>query len=320
MAPRVPIVVLVVSALLSGAAFAAYPDRPIKLIVAYGAGTTDATARALAPVLARRIAPDARVDVVGVPGSGGENGFTAIAEAAPDGHTIGFLNLPAAATIPIERRARYDLDRFDPLLRVVDDPCVWSVRSDASFKTLEELLVHAARRPETLMIGSTGVGSDDHLTILRMQKLAGVKFIHVPFIGSESVMRATLDGKIAVAAQNLAEALSARRDGALRVLGIMSAERWAIASDVPTFKEQGYPLSMSSTRGVVAPKGLPPDIRSILIEALSESVTDPEFHRFAVDPRTALPLDIGDSAAYARDLAAAAAEYRALWTDAPWLE
>jgi len=320
MALRVPIVVLVVSALLSGAAFAAYPDRPIKLIVAYGTGPTDSLARALAPVLARRIAPEAKVEVVGIPGAGGENGFTAIAEAVPDGYTIGFLNLPSVATIPIERHARFDLDRFDPLLRVVADPCVWSVRSDAPFKTLNELLAHAARRPGGVTIGTTGVGSDDHLTILRMQKLAGVKFVHVPFIGGESVTRAMLDGKINVAAQNMAEALSVRRNGTLRVLGVMSGERWAIAPDVPTFKERGYPLSMSATRGVVAPKGLPPNVRAVLVEALSESVTDPEFHRFAVDPGTALPLDIGDPAAYARDLAAAAAEYRALWADAPWLE
>jgi len=321
MTPRVVIPIIAALTVLSGAASAAYPERPIKLIVAYGAGSTDSTARALAPVLARRIAPGARVDVVGIPGAGGENGFTAIAEAQPDGYTIGFVNLPSVVTIPIERNARYNPNRFDPLLRVVVDPCVWSVRSDAPFASLKDLLAEAARNPNTLTIGSSGFGSDDHLSILRMRKLAGAKLVHVPFAGGEPVTRAVMDGKITVAAQNLGEASNVRQNGgALRVLGVMSAERWAIAPDVPTFREQGYAVSMSAMRGVVAPRGLPPVVRAALIEALTESVTDPEFYRFAVDPKTTILLDIGDSAAFVRDLGDAAVEYRALWADNPWID
>lgn len=321
MAYRLTLPILVALLLPFGPAIAAYPERPIELIVAYSAGATNDTARALAPVLARELGNGARVEVVNIPGAGGENGFAALAAARPDGHTLGFINVPVVATIPAERRAKYSIEQLDPLARVVSDPCVWSARADAPFTNMSELAVYAASHPETVSVATTGVGSDDHLALARVRRLTGLRLVHVPFTGSEAATRAVLDGKVLVVAQNLVEALETRAREPLRILGVMNPERLSVAPDVPTFRERGIDVSMRSTRGVAAPRGLPAEIRATLIRALSTAVADPEFVRnAALDPTTRFPLDVSDDRTFAEEVSVAAAGYRALWAESPWIE
>uniref|UniRef100_UPI0005B28C73 Bug family tripartite tricarboxylate transporter substrate binding protein n=1 Tax=Methylobacterium sp. B34 TaxID=95563 RepID=UPI0005B28C73 len=157
---------LILSAGASPALQAAYPEKPITMIVAYGAGgSTDVTARMLAPYIERNLG-GARIVVLNRPGAGGEIGFAAIADAAPDGYTIGFINTPNLITIPIERQARYGLDRLDPLVNVIDDPGVMTVRADSPFHTVADVVNHAKANPRTLTVGTTGIGSDDHLAMV----------------------------------------------------------------------------------------------------------------------------------------------------------
>ena len=163
---------------------AAYPEKPITMVVAYDAGgSTDVTARLLAPFIEKHLG-STRIEVVNKPGAGGEIGFAAIADSAPDGYSIGFCNTPNMVSIPIERQARFSPDRLDPLVNIVDDPGVWSVPGDSAFKTLKDVVEHAKANPNTVTVGTTGVGSDDQLAMLLVQRQAGVQFTHVPFSGS----------------------------------------------------------------------------------------------------------------------------------------
>src|SRR5712691_810070 len=116
-------------ALLSGAAAAAYPEKPITLIVAYSpGGGTDLVARALAPYLEKYLGGGAKFVIVNRAGAGGEVGFTALANAPADGYTIGFVNTPPLMTIPIERAAQFGgPQRFELLGNIVDDPCNFAV-------------------------------------------------------------------------------------------------------------------------------------------------------------------------------------------------
>ncbi|WP_244433892.1 tripartite tricarboxylate transporter substrate binding protein [Azospirillum sp. B506] len=298
-------------------ALAAYPEKPITLIVAYGAGgSTDVTARMLAPYIERYLG-GGRIVVLNRPGAGGEIGFATIADAVPDGYTIGFINTPNLVTIPIERQARYGLDRLDPLVNIVDDPGVMTVRADSPFRSVADVVENAKANPDTLTVGSTGVGSDDHLAMLLLARQAGAKLIHVPFPGSAENYRAMLGQHIKVCDQNLGEGLRGIAAGdPVRMLGVMSRSRWDMAPDLPTFQEQGYAIEMVSMRGIGAPKGLPPEIRRTLIEAITKAAMDPEFQAKARE--TFQPLRIVGPDAFAAELTQLDREFRNLWAAMPW--
>lgn len=301
------------------AAMAAYPEKPITMIVAYGAGgSTDVTARMLAPYIEKYLGGQ-RIVVLNRAGAGGEIGFAAIADAAPDGYTIGFINTPNVVTIPIERQARFSLDRLDPLVNIIDDPSIMTVHADSSFKTLQDLVQQATSNPNTITVGTTGVGSDDQLAMLLLQRQAKVRFTHVPFPGSAENYRSMLGRHTQVCGQNLGEGLRGRGAGdAIRILGVMSAKRWDMAPDLPTFIELGYNITMVSMRGIGAPKGLPADIRAKLIDAITKAAEDPEFQAKAKE--TFQPLRILASDAFSDELKQLDGDFRALWRDNPWLK
>ena len=304
----------------SPAVQAAFPEKIITMVVAYGAGgSTDVTARMLAPYIEKYLGDGARIVVMNRPGAGGEIGFAAIADAAPDGYTIGFINTPNVVTIPIERNARFSLDRLDPLYNIVDDPGIMTVHADSPYKTLADLVEHAKANPNTITVGSTGVGSDDHLAMLLMQRQANVRFTHVPFPGSAENYRSMLGRHTQVCGQNLGEGLRGKAGGdAIRILGVMSKERWSMAPDLPTFKELGFDYTMASLRGLGAPKGLPPDVRAKLIEAISKAANDPEFQSKAAE--TFQPLRLLSADAFAAELQQLDGEFRSLWKEFPWLK
>lgn len=295
-------------------------DRPVTLLVAFDqGGSTDVLARQLAPYLARHLGPGARVEVVNRPGASGELGFAAIADAAPDGYTIGFINTPNVVAIPIERSARYTLDRLDPLVNVVDDPGVWTVAADSPFASVADVVAAARNRPGTIAISTTGVGSDDHLAVLLMQSLSGAEFLHRPFPGSAAAYRALQTGRVQVCGQNVAEGLRARQTDPIRVLGVMAPRRLPIAPDIPTFAEQGYDVVLSSQRGVAAPRGLSPAIRSLLVAALKAALADPAFVAETGSPETYQSLRVLGPDAFAAALRAQDRQLRSLWQRSPWV-
>src|SRR6185436_12116574 len=277
----------VLSALLlaPAMALAAYPDKPISMIVSYSpGGGTDLVARAVAPYIEKYLGNNAKVVIQNRPGGGGAIGFAAVANAAPDGYTIGFINTPNVMTIPIEREAGYTIEKFDTLGNIVDDPGNFSVHSDSPVKSLKDLAAAAKARPGEITYGTTGVGSDDHLAGLLFSKIAGVKLNHIPMKGAADVKTGVVGRQIDVAAMNIGEAMQAVAGGAqMRQLGVMAAKRSSVAPNVPTFAEQGFNVEMSSLRGIAAPKGLPPAIKQQLVTAIERAAHDPEFQRKAVE-------------------------------------
>src|SRR3712207_4589649 len=138
---------LPLASLAAPKAWAAYPERPITMVVAFPpGGGTDAAARTLARFMSATLGQP--IVVNNRAGAGGELGFSELARARPDGYTIGFINTPNVVTIPIERRARYRLEDFAPIANVVDDPGGFFVLADSPFRTLADLVAHAKARPE----------------------------------------------------------------------------------------------------------------------------------------------------------------------------
>ena len=314
------LVACAVLGILSDAARAAYPEQPISMIIAYApGGGTDLVARAIAPFIEKYLGEGARILVVNRPGASGEIGFSAIANAAPDGYTIGFVNTPSLLTVPIERKTSFTWQSFDLLGNLVDDPDNFSVHADSPFKNLADLAAYAKANPNAVSVGTTGAGSDDHLAMLLFEKIAGVKMNHIPFKGASDVRTALAGKQIVVAAINVGEALQYAKGGTpMRQLGQMSQTRTTLAPDLPTFKEQGYDIELASLRGLAAPKGLPPAIRERLVKAVERAVTDPAFQAQAA--KFFAPLRYLPPAKYEIELRQADVQFRKLWTEIPWLD
>jgi len=304
---------------LSGTALAQanYPDRPVQMIVAYSAGGgTDIAARTLAPFIGKYL--DGSVTVVNKPGAGGEVGFTEIAQAKPDGYTIGFINTPNLVTIPIQRKTRYELESFTPVSNVVYDPGGLQVRPDSDIKTVADLVAAAKASPNAITYGTTGIGSDDHLAMLALERQADIKMTHVPFPGSSAVRSALLGGHISVGVFNMGEAVAMLEENQVRSLGQMGEERWPMAADVPTFKEQGFDIVQGSSRGIAAPAGVPDEIIQKLADAVKQAIADPEFQKKAAEQ--SLPLDASGPKAYSEMLYKTRDGYVELWEEQPWVK
>jgi tripartite-type tricarboxylate transporter receptor subunit TctC len=311
---------LAIDCALPMAAKAAWPEQPINMILAYApGGGTDIVARAIAPFIEKQLGPGARITIINRPGAGGDIGFGAIAAAQPDGYTIGFINTPPVMTIPIERKANWGLNSFEFLGNVVDDPGTFCVHAESPFKSLADLAAHAKANPKAVTVGTTGIGSDDHLAMLMFERSAGVSLTHVPFKGSSETRTAITGKHITVAAINVGEALQYLKGGSpLRCLGQMTAVRMSAAPDWPTFKEQGYNFEMASLRGIAAPKGLPAAIRERLATAIERAAADPAFRAQA--ERAFAPVRYLGPAAHEAEIRAGDTLFRQLWKELPWTD
>jgi tripartite-type tricarboxylate transporter receptor subunit TctC len=307
-------------AVLGAPALAQYPNRPITMIVAYPAGGgTDLTARLIATFIERYLGGGQRIVVLNRPGAGGEIGFNALSNAEPDGYTIGFINTPGILSIPIERRSPLDWRRFDLLGNIIDDPSGFSVHADSEIRSLADLVEFARRNPDEVTVGTTGIGSDDHLAMLAFQRLAGVRMTHVPFSGAAQTRQALQGRHVVVGSINVGEALQYVAGGSpFRNLGQMSESRLEMAAQIPTFRELGFDMVFSSLRGIAAPRGLPPEIRDRLVQAIAQAAADPEFQRRSRE--TYAPLRYLAPDAYAAELQATDAALRRLWAEAPWAQ
>jgi tripartite-type tricarboxylate transporter receptor subunit TctC len=168
-------------------------------------------------------------------------------------------------------------------------------------------------------VGTTGIGSDDHIAMLKFQRAAGVKLRHVPYKGSADVRAAIAGKQILVAAFNIGEALGYQKGGTpIRNLVQMSPARTNLAPELPTAREQGYDIEMSSLRGLVAPKGIPAEVRERLVAALARSVADPEFQAQAA--KFFAPMRYLAPAEYEALVREADGMYRAMWREMPWAD
>ncbi len=297
---------------------AAWPNRPIEMIVAYApGGGTDLVARLLARHLEKELG--ATIVVQNKPGAGGAIGFAELARATPDGYTIGFINTPNLLTIPIERKTTFTWKSYDLIGNLVDDPGAFTVNQANNIDSLATLVKYARANPGAVTVGTTGVGSDDHLAMLLFEKASGVKMTHVGYKGAGEVRGALAGQQITIGAINVGEALAYQKGGTpLKFLGQMGLSRAVLAPNVSTFREQGYNIELASLRGLAAPKGLPEPVRKKLVDAMAKVAADPQFKQQA-DAMFA-PLRYLAPAAYAAELERGEASFRQLWKEMPWQE
>ncbi|WP_165943239.1 tripartite tricarboxylate transporter substrate binding protein [Roseicella aquatilis] len=292
-----------------------WPDRPIEIVVGFIAGGgTDLDARSFGRALERRLG--GTVVVTNRPGAGGELALGSVARARPDGYTLGTTNYPSLITIPIERQAQFRLDDFAPLGNLVRDPSAITVRADSPHATLQDLLEAARQAPDRLTYASPGVGTDDHLQLVLLQALTGIRMTHVVFQGDPQLRMAVLGKQVDCMGLNLGAVMQSPEG--FRILSQAGAVRSRFCRDVPTLKELGHPVEMASERGVVVPAGTPPAILARLREATEDIARDPEFVKQLEDRFTEPAWEPGE-AWFAR-LRAQEADYRGLWQRTPWAQ
>jgi tripartite-type tricarboxylate transporter receptor subunit TctC len=305
------------AALAALPAKAAWPERPVQIVVPFAAGGgTDVTARLLGRFLERHT-NGRPVVVQNRAGAGGEIGMAAVAEAAPDGHTLVILNTPNVLTIPIERQARFRLDSFTLLANIVDDPGTLSVHASSPIRSVQDLVATMKREPGRVTYGTAGVGSAGHIAMLLTGRIAGVEGTHVPFGGSSQVANALLGRQIDVATANFGEAIGfAQGGGQWRILGVMAPRRLEAAPELPTFAEAGIPVQTGSLRGLGAPRGTPPETVAEILRALDAVMADPEYRAAMTQATQAIRYVKG--AEYEALLRGMETELRALWAATPW--
>jgi tripartite-type tricarboxylate transporter receptor subunit TctC len=260
----------------------AYPVRPITLIVPWGAGGgTDATARIIGSLLEKEFGQP--VTVVNRTGGSGVVGHSAIAQAAPDGYTIGM------ATVEIGMMHWQGLTTlngtsYTPLGLVNADPAGLQVRADSPYKTVQELLAAIKANPGKFKASGTGQGGIWHLAIaglLRDQKIDPASLPWVPSNGAAPGLQDLVAGGVEVAPTSLPEARSLIDAGKLRSLAVMNPTPAALYPQVPTLKAAlGSDWTMGAWRGLVAPKGIPADVRDKLANAIKKVAASKEYTEF----------------------------------------
>ncbi len=260
----------------AGAALADWPtDRPIEMVVAFApGGGTDIMLRTLAPFLEADLGT--QIPVMNRPGASGEIAYTALAQAKPDGYTISSLNTPGFLTMRIGRELRFDPAAICPIARIVEDPGMFVVKADSEFNSLADLVAFAKENPGAVAIGTTGVGTDEHLAMLQLEQSAGVDLTAVPFGGANEAKTALLGGHVTAIGLNVGE-FAGTEAGQIKGLAQFSEEPSILAPDLPTAKAQGFDVIMSSERGLAARCDVPEDIRVRLSESVDKALANPEF-------------------------------------------
>nr|WP_312973218.1 tripartite tricarboxylate transporter substrate binding protein [Pseudomonas sp.] len=306
---------LVTLALCAANAHAAWPeDRPIEFLVAYApGGSTDVMARAMQPFLEKRL--DAKIVIVNRPGAAGEIAYTALSKAKPDGYTFAFINTPGFVSTRVQRRVGYEEASIRPVARIVDDPTVLAVSNDATYKSLDDFVQAAKAAPGKLSVGTSGVGTDDHLMMVQLEQLTGITLTHVPFAGASESATALMGGHISSAGQNISELSD---DSKYRVLAQFSNERMPQEPELPTAKEQGVDLVMTSERGIAAPAKVPEDIEKRMADAVKAVLEDPAFLEKAKDLSLPIAYLSGDD--WQKGLDEQKTRYQALWDKSPWVK
>jgi tripartite-type tricarboxylate transporter receptor subunit TctC len=258
-----------------GAARAEYPEKAITMIVPWTAGgSTDQTARVLAKAAEASLGQP--IVIINQPGASTTIGMAALAAAKPDGYTIGTLSSTGYLIALQGRQLPFDpINAFSYVSYYGDNVIGIAVKSDAPWKTLQDLVDDGKKRPGAIKYGTAGVGTTQHLTSEAIQFSSKAKFVHVPQQGSAASMPALLGGHVDFVTETSVWAPFVE-DKQVRLLGVTTPQRSKLYPDVPTLNELGY-KSLRSVQAIIAPVGLPEPIRAKLESAFRKALADQAF-------------------------------------------
>lgn len=253
----IPVVATLVCPCLSRAQ--GYPTKTVEIIVPFPPG-------GLGPVLASLFAEEAKkylpksVIVTHKPGAAGTIGTSYVAKSAPDGYTLLLASSGPITGAPLIQKVDYAPLDFEIMAQIATAPLTLAVRSDAPWKTLKQLLDEGKKDPGVITCGNAGTYGSPHLYALLFEKIAGIKLTHVPFKGSGDAMTALAGGHVSTVVRFPAEGEPLVEAGKVRILTVFDTKRCKFYPDVPTSKEEGYPMEAPAWRTIFAPKGTPKSV------------------------------------------------------------
>ena len=259
------------------AAFAAdYPTRPVELVVAaLAGGGTDVMTRAFSEA-ARKHFPQPLI-VINKPGAASAVGFGDVANSKPDGYKLSVITVNLVI-LPALNLMKWTSDDFIPIAGLNYDPAAITVRADAPWKTIEEFLADAKKRPSAIQLGNGGVGDIWHVASAALEDKTGSQFNHVPFQGEAPAILSLLGGHVDAVSVSPGEVMAHVQSGKFRTLAVMSNQRLGgVFANTPTLKERKIDLSIGVWRGLAVPKGTPADVVDVLKVAAQKSAAEASF-------------------------------------------
>lgn len=269
-------------ALLScaGIAHAAYPEKPIQIVVPFAAaGNIDIVARLVGDPLAKALGVPVYVE--NKAGASGMIGSRFVASAKPDGYTL-LANSSIHVIVPsLYTNVGYDaLNDFQPVSRLTSVPLVMVAAPSAPFKTLADMLAWGAKQANGVSYASAGNGSTPHLAGELLGREAKIKMVHVPYKGSGAAIIDVMGGQVPVMFDALTAVMNYIKTGKLVALAVAAEKRSPILPDVPTFAELGYQkFDLSTWHGIWAPKGTPKPVVDKLAKELQQIVKLPDVQK-----------------------------------------
>jgi tripartite-type tricarboxylate transporter receptor subunit TctC len=272
----------------------AFPSKPLKIVVPFGAGgVADLTARTVAQKLAQNLGQAVVID--NKPGAGGVLASDIVAKAEPDGYTLLLMSNGSAVSAGLFKSLPYDtIKDFIPLSTLGYFDIAIVTQAESRFKTLAELLTYAKANPGKLNVGSINIGSTQNLAAELFKTNAGVDMQIVPFNGTPAVITALRGGQIDVAVEILSPVLTQIQAKALRALAVTSEKRSAILPDVPTARESGLTNYVASSWNALAvPAKTPKDVVTRLNREVVAALNSPEVKKrleeLSVEARSSTP-------------------------------
>lgn len=259
------------------AAAAAYPEKPITLVVPLSAGgVADTVARIVGQNLSESLGQP--VVVENKPGAGGAIGATYVAGAAPDGYTLLLGTVSShAINASVYKSLKYDnIKDFEAVSQVAEGPNMLAVNPSVPAKNVKELIDWIKANPGKVSYGSSGVGTSTHLGAELFSQMAGVEMTHVPYRGSAPMMTDLVSGQVHLAFDNMPTALAQAKAGRLRALAVTTPERWALEPDIPTVGETLPGYQIVSWQGIFAPAGTSREIVEKLSGEIQSIMARPE--------------------------------------------
>ncbi|MCM3607293.1 Bug family tripartite tricarboxylate transporter substrate binding protein [Cupriavidus pauculus] len=255
-----------------------YPSQPIRLIVPFApGGAVDQTARTISGALGKQLGQS--VVIENKPGASGSLGAADLARAKPDGYTLMLALDSQAVNHFTVKNLRFDtFGSFDYLSLLVTTPQVLVVRSDMPVKNLDQLVAYLKAHPAT-SYGSAGTASAGHVNSAQLSLARQLATTHIPYKGAAPLLTDLLGGHIQYAFAGLSVMLPHIQAGKIRALAVSSPKRSAQLPDVPTMSESIPGFEYPTWIGLVAPKGLPQEVREKILSATRDVMHDPEVAR-----------------------------------------
>jgi tripartite-type tricarboxylate transporter receptor subunit TctC len=254
-----------------------WPQKPVTLVVPFPAGgSTDMVARAIGPRLSEKLGQPFPVD--NKAGATGTIGATQVKRAAPDGSSFLVTSLGPLVIAPhLIKGLQYDpLKDFDLITVAVQAPNVLVVPATSPHKTVADVIAHEKKNPGKMTFASSGNGSSDHLTAELFWQQTGTTGLHVPYKGGAPAITDLLGGQVEASFQNVNAVVQHIKGGKLKALAVTGDKRSPVLPEVPTMAEAGVKnVEVYSWQAIVAPKGLPPAVRTKASEAMVAALNDP---------------------------------------------